>query len=92
MATQKVYNYILVMTPEGPKFVTSIGEKKTARWDELEVPMQMPSLEHARDVAFGLTVNGNVAFSVSSLYEIESQPYFYSKGHFEWKFNEETTN
>ena len=90
MATKqpKTYNYVLVLTTEGPKFVTKIGEHKTAYWDEKEKPHLM-DLNYARDMALGLTVNGCVAFPVSSKFEIEQQPYFYEKGHFEWKWNDD---
>lgn len=83
----KSYNYILVLTSEGPKFVTGFGERKTAFWDEKEAPYLM-DLDYAREVAFGLTVNGCVAFPVSSKFEIDKQPYFYDKGHFEWKWDD----
>ena len=90
MATkEKTYNYVLVLTHEGPKFVTSIGEGKTAHWDKLEAPKEMP-LDFARDMALGLTWNGHVAFAVSSRFALDTQPYLYSKGHFEWKYDEET--
>lgn len=90
MATKKPksYNYILVLTSEGPVFVTKIETGKYARWDKSEVPLEM-DLDWAKEIALGLTWNGNVAFPVSSKYEITTQPYNYADGHFEWKWNDD---
>lgn len=75
--------YILVMTNEGPKFVTDIGSDRTAKWEKDKPPYEM-SEKWAMDVAAGLTWNGATAFAVCSKFAITHQPYLYKMGHFEW--------
>ena len=89
MATRKKKNYwyVIVMTDEGPKFVTSLGDHHTAYWDEKEKPYEM-SETWAKDVATGLMVNFFTAFPVCAPVEIDHQPYRYEKYHIEWKENE----
>lgn len=88
MAKQTKWYYVLVMTNQGPVFVTGIGEKKTAFWNCEQKPEAF-SKEYTEDMAFGLTVNGHTAFSVCTRYELDNQPYLYSKGQFEWRWNED---
>lgn len=85
MATKKqtTWYYVVVFTQAGPKYVTGIGEHKTAYWDELGVPKEF-SKEWARDLTSGLLVNGYNAQTVMSPIELDSQPFYYSMGHFEW--------
>ena len=86
MARRQNYYYTLVMTDLGPVFVTSIDiSTKTAHWDKKEKPMRLGKYT-AEDLTLGLTVNGNMAFTVCSHYELDSQPYMYEKGKFEWKW------
>ena len=85
---KKAYWYVLVMTDEGPKFVTGTGEGKMAMWDKTGVPLEMDK-SNAQEMALGLTWNGNTAFSVGSKYAMDRQPYNYEKWHIEWKENEE---
>ena len=87
MAKQTKWYYVLVLTNQGPVFVTKIGEHKTAYWDKNEKPKEF-SKSWAEDLAFGLMVNGYSAFTVSNNFELDTQPYRYDIGHFEWK-NEE---
>jgi len=89
MATRKNYYYVLVITDEGPKFVTSIPERNMAEYNMLEKPMTFSSKEFADDVSMGLTVNFNLAYTIVSKYEIEHQPCYYERGHFEWVNNKE---
>ena len=94
MATTKKqtqFHYVLVMTDEGPKFVTGLGEHHTAYWNELEAPKELAK-EWADDMVIGLTWNGHLAFHVVSKFEIEKQPFRYNIGHFEWKFNKDDEN
>lgn len=88
MAKKTKWYYILVLTNDGPVFVTGIGEGKTAYWNELEKPKDF-SKEWAEDVAFGLTVNGYTAFAVTTRYKLDTQAYVYNKGHFKWRWNKE---
>jgi len=84
---QKNWYYVMVLTSEGPKFVTSLGEGKTAYWDKLKAPKEF-SKEWAEDLAFGLQVNGHMAYSVCMKFALDHQPYYYERGHFEWKEDE----
>ncbi len=79
------YWYVLVMSNEGPIFVTKVGEKKTAYWNKDEKPLEMYD-ERAKQMALGLTVNGNTAVAVCNPYKIDYQPYNYK--YYEIKFEE----
>ena len=88
MAKKKNYWYVLVMTNEGPKFVTSVSYMdKTAHWDKTEKPLEMDK-ERATDLALGLNLNMHAAFVVCQPFEIDRQPYRYDMGQFEWKAEE----
>ena len=91
MAKQTKWYYILVLTNQGPVFVTKLGEGKTAFWNCEETPKEF-SKEWAEDVAFGLAVNGYTAYAVCTRYELDHQPYRYSEGEFEWKWNKKGEN
>lgn len=84
MAKKSNYWYVLVLTNEGPKFVTNILPKQTAEWDKLGTPMEM-SKEYAQSVATGLCLNFHMAYSVCQPFPIDRQPYFYDKGNFTWE-------
>lgn len=88
MANKKYHYYILVLTTKGPVFVTGIPSRHTAEWDESKVPKEFDK-EYAQDIVLGLSCNGYTAFMVQMKWEINSQPYFYDKGHFEWVWNED---
>ena len=88
MSKKQNYLYVIVLTNEGPKFVTGIGEKKTAFWDEDKKPMEF-SESYAKDLSFGLLVNFYAAYAICSPIELDNQPYYYSKGKFEWIWNDE---
>ena len=88
MAKKKNYYYVMVLTEEGPKYVTSIGDHHTAHWDMLEKPMEF-SKEWAEDITRGLLLNFINAVMVVMPIEIDNQPFRYNKGKFEWKWNEE---
>jgi len=81
------YWYVLVLTSGGPVFVTGVGEGKTAFWKKDEKPKEF-SADYAKDMAFGLMVNGYTAFAVCNRFELDNQPYRYDIGEFEWKENE----
>lgn len=84
MAKRKNYWYVLVLTAEGPVFVTGEDNlKKVAYWNRNEQPLEMAQVV-AKDLAWALCVNGYSAFAVDNFYELESQPYRYDIGHFEW--------
>lgn len=85
--TKQNYYYVLVMTMNGPMFVTGTEGCKTALWDKLGTPMTF-SKKYASDIAFGLTLNGSTAFTVCSRYELDVQPFVYEYGHFEWVHEE----
>ena len=89
MATKKkYYHYVLVFTNNGPKFVTGLGDHHTAYWDELKAPKEF-SKEWADDIVFGLRCNWYSAVRVTTPIELDTQPYRYDAGHFEFVFNEE---
>lgn len=84
MATKKKnWYYVLVFTSEGPKYVTGEGDHHTAYWDETKEPKEM-SKEYAHDMVVGLLWNGYNAQVVMSPIELDSQPYRYEIGHFEF--------
>ena len=85
---QKEYWYVLVMTMEGAKFVTSVNlNDNTAKYDGNEKPKRMIDKEDASYLAIGLTVNGMWSFPVCTGYEIDKQPFRYDLGHFVWEEN-----
>lgn len=86
MASRKNFYYVLVMTDEGPVFVTSIPKRNWANYDKNETPKEFGSKSYATEVANGLTLNFNLAYMVCSSYPIENQPYHYEDGGFKWKF------
>lgn len=84
MSKTKYFYYVLVMTNYGAVFVTSINNaKRTAKWDKLEVPLNM-SKKDAEFMAKALTWNGNLAYTVTTEYELSHQPYLYQIGEFKW--------
>ncbi len=82
MAKKQNYWYVLVITIEGCKFVTSTERTNYAHWNELEPPKEF-SRDTAKDIALGLNLNGTVAYAVCSPWEIENQPYNYKDYKFE---------
>lgn len=84
MAKDKNYYYVIVMTDKGAVFVTAILDHKVAEWDKRKKPISF-SKSYAEDLAFGLTVNGYIAYAVSTRYEVKNQPYRYNEGNFYWR-------
>lgn len=92
MAKPKNHYYVLVLTEEGPKFVTKLDHTtRYAIYDKLEKPLEM-SKGQAEDIALGLNLHLITAFPITVKWEITSQPYYYEKGHFEWVRDEENKN
>ena len=89
MATkQKNWYYVLVMSNDGPVFVTKIEyATKYAHWDKTEKPLAMDK-SRAEDLTLGLNLNFHTAFMVCSKFELDTQPYRYDAYHIEWKENE----
>lgn len=88
MAKKQNYWYVLVMTDNGPVFVTGVSEHKVAHWEKDKAPKEFSS-EYAKDMAFGLMVNSYLAYPVCTRFELNTQPYRYDIGEFEWKMKEE---
>ena len=88
MAKSKYHTYVLVLTPQGAKFVTKLGEGHTCYWNGEEKPMEF-SKEWAKSMCCGLAWNGHLAFPVTLEFEVTEQPFDYSKGEFVWKSKEE---
>ena len=93
MATKKQKNwyYVLVMTDEGPKFVTGT-EYHTAYWDKDKAPKELGSY-WAEDICRGLNLNGHLSYVVKSQWELDTQPYNYAEWQIKWeerKAEEET--
>lgn len=86
-AKKKNYYYVLVLTSEGPVFVTET-KYHDAMWDKNKPP-KLFSKAFAEDVALGLALNFHSAFMVTTKYELTTQPYRYDKGNFEWKNKED---
>ena len=90
MAQKKNWYYVLVMTDEGPVFVTSADySAKSAYWAKTGTPKAFDK-SRAKDLALGLNLNFHVAFVVCTPFELDSQPYNYKDWHIEWKENEES--
>ena len=88
MAKKQNWYYVLVMTDDGPVFVTSIEySTKYAHWKKDEKPMELDK-SRAEDLTLGLNLNFHTAFMVCSKFELDTQPYRYSDWHIEWKENE----
>lgn len=84
MAKKQNFYYVLVFTNDGPVFVTSIDRaSKTAHWNKNEAPLELGKYG-AEDLTLGLNLNFIFAVTVVSKVELETQPYLYSKGQFEW--------
>ena len=89
MANQKNHYYVLVMSDNGPVFVTKVNYgDKTAEWNKLEKPLEM-SKASAENLVLGLNLNWNTAFLVTMQFELTSQPYNYKDYQIEWKKNDE---
>ena len=87
MAARKMHYYVLVITNEGPKFVTKINYgDKTAEWNYKEKPLEMSKV-NAEDLVLGLNMNLFLAYTVTMKCEITSHPYRYDIGHFEFKLD-----
>ena len=85
MAKKKNYWYIMVITDNGPVFVTGVNyQNRTAEWNRLEAPKDFP-MQTAEDLCMGLNLNFHVAFLVKSKFELDYQPYAYSKGKMVWE-------
>lgn len=88
MAKKKNYWYVLVMSDDGPVFVTKINYgDRTAEWNKLEKPLEMDK-DRAQELTLGLNLNLNISFAVCQPFELDHQPYRYSDWHIEWTENE----
>lgn len=87
MAQKKNHWYIMVLTSEGPKFVTDILPRQRAEWDKSKPPKEFTK-ELAQDIVMGLCLNFQLAYAVCQPFEIDHQPYFYEKGRFRWETDE----
>ena len=84
MAATKEIWYVLVLSDTGPKFLTDVGNSEHyAKWEATGKPVSLgkPS---AKDVAFGLSMNGFNAYPICVPYEITRQIYDYKNGEFRW--------
>lgn len=89
MAKKRNYWYVLVCTNDGPILVTEIDYvDKNAYWDRLKAPKEFTEAT-AKDLALGLMCNGYLAFAITNPYKLETQLYYYNRGHFEWVKEEE---
>lgn len=90
---KKEYWYILVLTNDGPVFVTGTAGHNEAQWNKDEKPLELNE-SCAKNIATGLMCNFYSAYPVCAPIELNCQPYFYDRGKFEWVWNdkkEETT-
>lgn len=75
---KKFHYYVLVFTNTGPVYVTSLGEGKTAYWNREEKPYELGKY-WAESVCMGLNINGYSCVMACMPYELDYQPYLYSK-------------
>lgn len=81
---KKNFWYVLVLASDGPAFVTAVHRSdKTAEWNKTDKPLELGEY-WAKDLAFGLMCNFFTAYPVCIPVEMETQPYRYNIGHFEW--------
>ena len=87
---QKEFWYILVITNDGPVFVTGVkySPHKYAEWNKDEKPLELGK-NAAKDVALGLMLNFTQAYPICAPIELTNQPYFYDKGRLEWIWNKD---
>ena len=79
MSNKKNFWYVLVMSDNGPVFVTSVNYGcKEAHWNKEEKPLEMTK-QQAQELSIGLTLNFHNAFSVCNPFELNCQPYLYDK-------------
>ena len=85
---KKNFWYVLVLTEQGPVFVTDIQYQpyERASWDTSAKPLGL-SESKAKDLATTLMMNFETAYPIWSPGEITGQPYLYDKGKFEWVWN-----
>lgn len=88
MASKKYHYYVLVMSNEGPVYVTNIRPHHWCEWNKDEKPLEM-SASYAEDVYTGLCLNFNQAVLVKSRFEIEHHPYNYADYEIQWNKKEE---
>ena len=75
----KYFYYVIVATEDGGKFVTKTDyTTKTAYWDSSEKPLAF-SKTQADDLALCLTLNFNLAFTLKSYHELQSQIFIKEK-------------
>lgn len=85
---QKFWFYVLVMTNEGPTFVTEVDtNSRTARWDKDKPPLELYD-DDANYLCLGLCWHGTTAYPVRLPFELTNQPYHYDKGHFKWTWTD----
>ena len=85
MGKKKNFWYVLVMTNDGPRFVTDVAYSphKEAKWELDKKPLEL-SETSAKDISLGLLLNFYMALPVCSPIEMTEHPYRYACGHFEW--------
>ncbi len=85
MARKSNYWYVLVITDDGPVFVTDILKaKQAAEHDKCKPPMELDKVT-AQDLAIGLSMNFTPAYAICNPFPIDAQPFRYDLGHLEWK-------
>lgn len=86
---KKNHYYVLVLTENGPVFVTSVPERNWCVWDKNEAPRDFGSKSYAEEIAWGLRMNGFQAYMITLDYEIGGQPFRYDLGDFQWVWNKD---
>lgn len=89
MAAKKTHYYVIVMSENGPIFVTKVNHSNhTAEWNYKEKPLELAK-SVAEDLALGLNLNLHSAYLVAQPFEIEVQPYNYKSWKIEWTKRED---
>lgn len=91
MASNKNYYYVLVITDNGPVFVTGTGEHHTAYWAMDKEPKEF-TRSRAEDITLGLGLNGYPSYTVVSPWKLDYQPYPYDRGGLAWVAKEENND
>lgn len=88
MSAKKNHYYVLVISEQGPIFVTKVHySDKTAEWNWKDKPLEM-SKAQAEDLVLGLNLNMHQAYLACVPYEIYNHPYNYYKWEISWKERE----
>ena len=89
---KKLFYYVMVITEEGPVFITDIPSYGVADWNKNKKPLELGK-SNGELIPLGLALRGRwLAYTVISPFELDEQPYCYDKYHIEIEPNKEVEN